>query len=211
MIDQIAVGGYDDNFSYFVGDDKRNVAVVDPSNVPFLIELIESGGLTPKMVLVTHSHFDHTSGVEELCEHYGIPMYAHKNADGRLHISDNMVVLVEDGEIIKIGELEVKVMHTPGHIDDAVCYYISKKESWDEVPRLLTGDTLFVGRCGRYDLDGGDVKAFYKSVQRIKRLPDETKIFPGHDYGEKPVSTLGYEKKHNKHLKCSSLKEFEEA
>jgi len=211
MIEQILVGGYDNNFSYFVGDDKKSVAVVDPSNASFLIELLEQEGLTPKMVLITHSHFDHTEGVKMLCEHYGIPVYAHKSAREKLEIGDSMIVLVEDGEIIKIGEQKIEIMHTPGHLDDSVCYYISKKNSWNDVPILLTGDTLFVGRCGRSDLPGGNLEDFYKTLQRIKKLPDDTEVYPGHDYGEKPTSTVGYEKKHNKHLKCSSFEEFEKA
>ncbi|MBT4917099.1 MBL fold metallo-hydrolase [Candidatus Peregrinibacteria bacterium] len=209
MIEQIAIGGYDNNFSYFIGDNARNVAVVDPSNVSFLIELLEQEGLTPKMVLVTHSHFDHTDGVKELCSHYGIPVYAHKNARERLEITDSMIVPIEDNEELRIGDLRVKVMHTPGHIDDAVCYYVSKEHSWDDTPRLITGDTLFVGRCGRADFDESDIKDFYKSLQRIKKLPDNTEIYPGRDYGQDPVSTIKHEKKHNKHLKCESFKEFE--
>ncbi len=201
MIKQIAVGGYDENFSYLVGDDNgREVAVVDPSNLPLLLEKIENGGFELKMILLTHSHFDHVGESEDLVNEYNIPVYIHKNGVDRVSFDRSNLKSVEDGGFIEIGDTRIEVLHTPGHIDDAVCYYFDGK--------LITGDTLFVGACGRADLPGSDVEVLYRSLQRLKGLPDETEVYPGHDYGPKSVSTIGWEKEHNKYFLCGSFEEF---
>lgn len=208
MIKQVAVGGFDNNFSYFLGDNDGNVAVVDPSNVPLLKKLAEENGLSIKMVLLTHSHFDHTDGVHEIVEEYGVPIYMHENAEGRVETAGEMSVYINEGEAIKVGKLTIEALYTPGHIDDAICYYINKEHSWDDIPRLITGDTVFVGACGRADLPGSNVEDLYNTIGRIKGLPDETEIYPGHDYGSKPVSTIGWEKKHNGYFACKTLEDF---
>ncbi len=207
-IDQVRVNGYDDNFSYFIGDNEGNVAVVDPSDVPLLESIIDQEGLNLKMILLTHSHFDHVEGVKALVQKYGVPVFAHINAKGRLPVADTYCVFVDDNEIIKIGDLHIKAMYTPGHIDDALCFYISKENADDNIPKLLTGDTLFVEGCGRADMPESNVKDLFKSLSRIKKLPKETHIYAGHDYGSKPVSTLAWEKMHNAYVHCASFEEF---
>ncbi|MDA1060182.1 MAG: hydroxyacylglutathione hydrolase family protein [bacterium] len=209
MVRQIPINGYDNNFSYFIGDDVgKNIAIVDPGDVPHLITEIEYDLLGPQMILVTHTHHDHIEGVPGIVDKYAIPVYMHENGRGRVDANDEMCVFVKDGDEIKIGDLNVKVLYTPGHIDDAVCYYITAAEAADGIPKLITGDTLFVEGCGRADLEGSNVEDLYNSLQKISALPDDTKIFPGHDYGSKPVSTIAWEKKHNKYLKCKNLDEF---
>lgn len=209
MVRQIAINGYDNNFSYFVSDGLReDIAIVDPGNVPLLLAYIEQDSLIPKMILLTHSHHDHVEGVAELIMRYALPLYMHENAKGRVNISDDMGVFLRDNDEIKIGDLKISVIHTPGHIDDAVCYYIDEDEASDGVPKLITGDTLFVEACGRADLEYSNVEDLYKSLQKIKALPDNTEIYPGHDYGPKPVSTLAWEKKHNQYIMCKSLTDF---
>ncbi len=199
MIRQLQIGGYNDNFSYFIIDGK-DVAIVDPDNVTHLVAEMEQEMLVPKMILLTHSHFDHCAGAAELASKYGIPVYMHKNARDRVDIHKHQIVTVEDGEKIKLGELHIEVLHTPGHIDDAVCYLVGDC--------LLTGDTLFVEGCGHAKLEGANVEDLWKSLQRIAALGDDIKVYPGHDYGSKPHSTVGYEKKHNKYLKCKDFEEF---
>ena len=209
MIRQIPIAGFDSNFSYFIGEkDSKAIAIVDPGDVPHLDAEISQEMLVPKMVLLTHSHFDHISGVEEIVKEYGIPVFMHSNARGRFEIGDEMCVFLEDNEVIDLGSLKIKALYTPGHIDDSLCYLIDAKHADDGKAKLLTGDTLFVEGCGRADLEFSDVKQLYKSLQRLKKLPDNTRVYPGHDYGSKQVSDIGYEKKHNKYMRCKNFKEF---
>ena len=202
MIRQIHVGGFDDNFSYLIEDENNKIAIVDPSNVKILEAEISQYMLQPKMILLTHSHFDHTEGVDELVSKLGIPVYMHENARGRVDVADEMSIFVKDGDVIKMGDLHINVLFTPGHIDDAVCFYLKELNS------LITGDTVFVEGCGRADLEYSSIEDLYKSIQRIKELPTETKIFPGHDYGKRISSTIKDEMKNNPYFKVGSLKDF---
>ncbi len=203
MIQQIHVGGFDDNFSYFIEDsDSKNIAIVDPSNVKLLEAEISKNFFSPKMILLTHSHFDHTEGVAELVKKLAIPVYMHENARGRVNVLDEMAVYIKGGEKIKLEDIFIDVIDTPGHIDDAVCFYLKEDKA------LLTGDTVFVEGCGRADLEFSNVEDLFKSLQKIKKLPDDTKIFPGHDYGKKPWSTIKDEKKNNPYFKVKTLDDF---
>ncbi len=203
MIQQIHVGGFDDNFSYFIEDsDSKNIAIVDPSNVKLLESEISKNFFSPKMILLTHSHFDHTEGVAELVKKLAIPVYMHENARGRVNILDEMAVYIKGGGKIKLEDIFIDVIDTPGHIDDAVCFYLKKDKA------LLTGDTVFVEGCGRADLEFSNVEDLFKSLQKIKKLPDDTKVFPGHDYGKKQWSTIEYEKKNNPYFKVKTLDDF---
>ncbi len=203
MIQQIHVGGFDDNFSYFIEDsDSKTIAIVDPSNVKLLESEISKNFFSPKMILLTHSHFDHTEGVAELVKKLAIPVYMHENARGRVNILDEMAVYIKGGEKIKLEDIFIDVIDTPGHIDDAVCFYLKEDKA------LLTGDTVFVEGCGRADLEFSNVEDLFKSLQEIKKLPDDTKIFPGHDYGKKPWSTIKDEKKNNPYFKVKTLDDF---
>ena len=163
MIQQIHVGGFDDNFSYFIEDsDSKNIAIVDPSNVKLLEAEISKGFFSPKMILLTHSHFDHTEGVSELVKKLAIPVYMHENARGRVNVLDEMAVYIKGGEKIKLENIFIDVIDTPGHIDDAVCFYLKEDKA------LLTGDTVFVEGCGRADLEFSKVEDLFKSLQKIK-------------------------------------------
>lgn len=202
MIRQIPIDGYDDNFSYFIENGKA-IAVVDPGDVDHLIAEIEQDCLEVKMVLITHSHHDHVEGVAEMVKHFGVPVYMHKNAERRVEdVEEEMTVLVEDGEKIRLGDGVIEVMHTPGHIDDAVCFYVRDEGA------LITGDTLFVEGCGRADLEGSNVEDLWKSLKKLKKMPDKTRVYPGHNYGSKPVSDIAWEKKHNRFLKCVDFESF---
>lgn len=200
MIEQIEIGGFDKNFSYFVVSGKE-VAVVDPDNFVLLESLISEAEYKVVAVLITHTHFDHVGGVKDFVKEYGVPVYMHEKAKGRITVGGE-VILVKDGAEISVGDLKVRVIYTPGHIDDAVCYYVEEDQS------VITGDTLFVEGCGRADLEGSDVKDLWESLARLKGLPDDVKVYPGHDYGSKPVSDIGHEKNHNRFLKCENFEEF---
>jgi hydroxyacylglutathione hydrolase len=187
-----------DNFSYIIADDNtREAAVIDPSyNSGEITCILEAENLKLEYVINTHGHSDHTAGNQELCSAFGSKIVAYKlskiNAD----------VKVDDGDIIRVGSIPVKVIHTPGHTPDGLCLLVDNK-------KLLTGDTLFVGECGRTDMPGGNSKSMYHSLfHKIIKLNDDVEVYPGHDYGPKPSSTIGEEKQSNYTLKPRSLAEF---
>jgi glyoxylase-like metal-dependent hydrolase (beta-lactamase superfamily II) len=185
------------NFAYLIGDEKtRLAAVVDPAGaVDRILRLAQNHGLKIIYIINTHSHSDHTSGSQELASATAAKIVMHKKARATKHLA------VEDGDVISIGELKIKVIHTPGHSPDGMSLLVEDK--------LLTGDTLFVGECGRTDLPGGSSEELYDSLfGKLVKLEDELEVYPGHDYGEKPHSKLGYEKKHNYTLKPRSKDEF---
>lgn len=193
---QIPIGSMK-NFTYIIGDEETGeAAVVDPhGEVDRILKLAEEKSLKIKYVLNTHSHFDHVGGNEELAKKTGAKIVAHKEAPSRKDI------VVSDAGTIKVGNLTVEVIHTPGHTREAVCYLVDRK--------LLTGDTLFVGECGRTDLPGGSPAEMWDSLlNKISKLDDSIEVYPGHDYGDRPHSTIGHEKQHNYTLKPRSREEF---
>jgi len=185
------------NFAYLIGDEKTKLAaVVDPAGaVDRIMELAESNGLKIIYVIDTHSHSDHTAGSQELASASGAKIAMHRKAGSTKHLA------VDDGDVISVGELKIKVIHTPGHSHDGISLLVEDK--------LLTGDTLFVGECGRTDLPGGSSEELYHSLfGKLAKLDDDLEVYPGHDYGDRPHSKLGYEKKHNYTLKPRSKDEF---
>ena len=187
-----------DNFSYIIADDTtREAAVVDSSyNAGKITSILTAENLKLKYIINTHSHSDHTAGNPELRSMSGARIVAHKlsrvNAD----------VKVDDGDIISIGNIPLKVIHTPGHTPDSICLLVDKK-------KLLTGDTLFVGECGRTDMPGGNSKSMYESLfHKLLKLNDDVEVYPGHDYGPKPSSSIGEERRSNYTLEPRSLSEF---
>ena len=188
-----------DNFTYIIADEKtREAAVVDPSfNSDTVIRLSEDLHLNVKYVINTHSHGDHTAGNEDTKSKFGAKIVAHKLSSVKKEIN------VIDGDTIKVGNVPIKVIHTPGHTADGICLLVDGK--------LLTGDTLFVGECGRTDLIGGSAKDMYYSLfHKLAKLDDIVEVYPGHDYGSKPHSTIGWEKRTNYTLEKRSLEEFVE-
>jgi hydroxyacylglutathione hydrolase len=187
-----------DNFSYIIADDTtREAAVVDSSfNAGEITRVLKAEKLKLKYIINTHSHSDHTAGNAELRSTFKAKIVAHKlskiNAD----------LKVDDGDIIRIGNIPVKVIYTPGHTTDGICLLVDNQ-------KLLTGDTLFIGECGRTDMPGGNSKSMYNSLfHKILKLNDDVEVYPGHDYGLKPSSTIGEEKRSNYTLEPRSLTEF---
>lgn len=200
-VQQIAINGYDRNFSYFVNDEStKDIAIVDPGDISLLEQIIDEGNWRPKMILLTHSHHDHVEAVAPLVAHYDIPVYLHENAMDRVDVPSRLIRLINDGTKIALGNLKIEVLYTPGHIDDAVCFYISAEQALDGTPKLLTGDTLFVEGCGRSDFPLSNPTDLKASLRRISQLPNNTEVFPGHDYGSKPISTIEWEKVQNRHM-----------
>jgi glyoxylase-like metal-dependent hydrolase (beta-lactamase superfamily II) len=186
-----------DNFSYIIADESsREAVVVDPSfNADVIIPFIQKGGFTVKYVVNTHHHRDHSADNTAIKSSTGAKIVAHKVA------KVNQDVEVDDGNALRVGGIIIKVIHTPGHCPDSICLLVDEK--------LLTGDTLFVGECGRTDLPGGSSKALYNSLfQKLMTLDDDIEVYPGHDYGPRPHSTIGEEKRTNYILKKRTLSEF---
>jgi glyoxylase-like metal-dependent hydrolase (beta-lactamase superfamily II) len=187
-----------DNFSYIIADENtKEVAVVDPSfNADAIIRLLRDKGFDAKYIINTHEHTDHVAGNEDIKSAFGAKIVAHKLSKVKKDIS------VVDGAIIKLGAVSIEILHTPGHTPDGICLLVDGK--------LLTGDTLFVGECGRTDLPGSSVEDMYNSLHCLMKLDDKIEVYPGHDYGSRPYSTIGTERKTNYTLEKRSLKEFVE-
>lgn len=186
-----------DNFSYLIADEKsKEAAIVDPSfNGDAIIKQIETNGLTLKYIINTHSHSDHIGDNETLRTEYGAKIVAHESSSVKADMR------VRDNDALKIGDIELKIIHTPGHTHDGICLLFDKK--------VLTGDTLFVGECGRTDIPGSDPNEMYNSLfSKLMKLDDDIEVYPGHDYGSKPHSTIGEEKKTNYVLERRTLEEF---
>jgi hydroxyacylglutathione hydrolase len=193
---QVAVGAFQ-NFAYIIGDDStKTAAIVDPAWEPDkLLRTCAELGLSVIYVINTHSHPDHVEANDLIIQRTGAKVIMHEKSKIRKDIP------VKDGDSVNIGSLKVKVIHTPGHCPDHICLLVDGK--------LLTGDTLFVGECGRTDLAGGNPGEMFDSLfQKILALEDSIEVYPGHDYGTQQHSTIGYERKNNYTLKPRTRDEF---
>jgi len=186
-----------DNFSYLIADEPTGeAAIVDPSGNGDAIEpLIRENHLKLKYLLVTHHHDDHLGDSYRLRSLLGGLIVAHDSSGVEKDVA------VVDGDVLRIGSIRLKIIHTPGHTPDSICVLADGK--------LMTGDTLFIGECGRTDLPGGDSSKMYDSLfHKLAKLDGGTEIYPGHDYGPAPSSTLQEQKRVNYTLKERTLEEF---
>lgn len=205
LIKQIKVG-FMEVFCYILGcEATRKGLLIDPAgDEERIMETAESLGLTIESVVNTHGHPDHTCGNAKIKGVTGAKIYMHALDDRFFNTpagqsmgrqmgfapSPPADVLVEDGDTIGFGEERLTVLHTPGHTPGGICLY--------DDGNLFTGDTLFVGAVGRTDFPGGSLEVLLRSIkEKILSLPDDTTVWPGHDYGGRPSSTVAYEKKHN--------------
>ncbi len=196
LFEQIKQHG--DNFSYIIADETtKETAVIDPNfNTEVITRLLKKKKLQLKYIINTHGHSDHTAGNEEIKHVFGAKIVAHKLSKISKDIS------VDEGDTVIIGKIPIKIIHTPGHTHDSICLLVDGK-------LLLTGDTLFVGECGRTDMTGGSSEELYVSLfNKLMKLDDSVKVYPGHDYGSKSYSTIGIEKRTNYTLEKRTLEEF---
>ena len=202
IFEQIAVGQMQ-NFSYIIGDENsKEAAVVDPGwEVDKILQTAKEHDLNINKILLTHNHYDHINGVKQLFDATDATIFVHKEDESEIEkLGIKKIKIIRDNEIIEIGKIKVKVLHTPGHSPGSVCYLFDNK--------LITGDMLFVEAIGRVDLPGGDIEKMFNSLQKLKELNDDIEVYPGHDYGSKPHSTIGYEKKNNPYMKASKEEFF---
>jgi glyoxylase-like metal-dependent hydrolase (beta-lactamase superfamily II) len=181
-VHQIQVGNMQ-NFSYIVEDeDTGDAIIIDPSwELVELEMIIKRNNLKVKYIVNTHHHFDHTLGNEAMAELTKSPIIQHEFSELTHDIS------VKDGDFIEFGNSKLKVLHTPGHSKDSICLIGDGK--------IFSGDTLFVGNCGRIDLPGGSAQELYHSLfDVLYSLDDNLVLYSGHNYGPSAVSTIGQEK-----------------
>jgi hydroxyacylglutathione hydrolase len=197
IFQQIRANG-DRNFAYLIGDEpSRAAVVVDPSYAPeAVLDEAERLGLAIKFVISTHSHKDHVAGNDAVVARTKAPVVMHESTP---HPCD---LRVRDEQALAVGSLQMKFLHTPGHIPDHLCVLVETK--------LMTGDILFVGKIGGTGphFPGSDPRQQWDSLQRLMRLPAATEVWPGHDYGLKSSSTIGEEISGNPFLLCKTFEEF---
>lgn len=176
----------------------RKAAVVDPSfdSDPLILEFLTKNDLQLEKILLTHSHWDHIAGVYNLLEQLSVPVYIHSLDQPNLRTPgidqlpmmipfrgvENSLILKED-DLINVGDLLFKVIHTPGHSPGGVCFYCEKEGI------LISGDTLFKGSMGTLSLPTAQPERMWESLKKLSRLPIETKVYPGHG----PSTTIGKE------------------
>ncbi|MDG6973069.1 MAG: MBL fold metallo-hydrolase [Nitrososphaerota archaeon] len=196
LVRQIAVGTMQ-NFVYLLADRPGGVGLVVDSGweIDPVIKAAKETGVTVRFAVATHRHSDHTSSLRELADSLGAKVVAHRRSPIDHDVS------VDDGDVLSLGEAEVKVIYTPGHTEDSICLYDGED--------LFTGDTLFIGNCGRTDLPGGSQKELFGSLHDvILKLPPSTVVYPGHDYGDVPFRRLGEEALSNPVLSARDYDEF---
>ena len=209
------------NLTYLVGSrSTREVLLVDPAwSVDALLDRVEAEGLKPVGALVTHYHQDHVGGeifgmriegVSRLLERQPMPIYVNEiEAEGTRKVtgaSESDLRRMASGDELQLGQVRVKLIHTPGHTPGSQCFLVEER---GRPGRLVSGDTLFLGSCGRVDLPGSNPEDMYRSLnEKLKRLPDDTILYPGHLYSAEPYDTLGEEKRTNPFLRVASLEQF---
>ena len=193
------------NFVYLIGDKQTGEAlIVDPAyDVTALLDILEEDDMQCKGVLATHYHPDHVggsmmgyniAGVKELLERVSVPIHAQKEEAEFITkvtgLESKEVMEHSSGDIVKVGEIEIELIHTPGHTPGSQCFLVEN--------RLVAGDTLFLEGCGRTDLPGGDPAALYHSLHhRLSKVPDEATLFPGHLYSPEPMALMGQTRQQN--------------
>ena len=216
LIEQIPIGPMQ-NFTYLIGSKStREVAIVDPAwNLDGLVDHIEEQGLELTAALITHYHPDHCGGsmmgqqiegLAELLARKPVKTWVHREeAEGLRRVtgvSESDLQKVDSGDRLRIGEIEVEFLHTPGHTPGSQCFKVSKA--------LVSGDTLFIQGCGRVDLPGSDPDAMFQSLRKLADLPDDTILLPGHDYGGGPNASLADTKRQNPYLRIPTPEKWRE-
>ena len=197
IINIVPAGPLQTNCYIVIDEDTKEAIVIDPGQDPILIlKKIEELNCNVKSVLLTHAHADHDGSVVDIKQKYNVPVYMHSEEEKYMNL-DNMVYgklpkiyeFIEDGDILKLGNKDIKCIYTPGHTRGGVCFLIEDK--------LFTGDTLFQGSIGRSDFIGGNFNELIESIrEKLLVLDDNVEVYPGHG----PKSTIIFEKTRNPFL-----------
>jgi hydroxyacylglutathione hydrolase len=202
------------NFVYLVGDSEvKKCWIVDPAwEVERAVAQAERDGYAIEGALLTHGHYDHCNGLESLLKIRHVPVYVQKEEPEISRLAGDTGIfgvlpkeslkIVKPGDKISLGGVQLTFLHTPGHTPGSQCFLVNNN--------LLSGDTLFLGTCGRCDLPGGNPMQLFESLNRvIGKLPSDTVLFPGHNYSPPDASaTLESAKKKNRFFQAHTLEEF---
>lgn len=201
-IRMMVLGPVQTNCFFLINEDTKEVLIIDPADrAQKIIEWINSEGLKPVAILLTHGHFDHIMGMAGVKNEYHIPVYAIKDevevlANPQLNVSTMMGAYISltadelfaDGDVLELAGMKLKVISTPGHTIGSVCFYMEEEKV------LISGDTLFEASVGRSDFPTGSSRQLIESIKtRLFVLPDDTDVFPGHG----GTTSIAYEKAHN--------------
>ncbi len=200
IVKSIAVGPLQANCIIVADEPSKKAIIVDPGDEPDrIIDIINDMGLTVECIVCTHGHFDHMGVVSDIKKETGARVAIHRDELTVYKGSKDMAamwgfsmdsvpepdILLCEGDTVVVGDLNLAVLHTPGHSPGGICLYGENT--------VITGDTLFQGSVGRTDFYGGDMEKLKQSFRRLMALPEDTKVFPGHG----PATTIGHEKKWN--------------
>ena len=217
---QLALGDMANLIDLVGSKSTRECVVIDPAwNVDGLLDQAEEDGMKVVGALVTHYHQDHIGGsifgmeiegLDKLYERNPVPVHVNKHeAKGTIDVSGlsaSDLVEHEGGDVIELGGVRIKLLHTPGHTPGSQCFLVEEAST---PGTLVSGDTLFLGSCGRVDLPGANPEDMYHSLTgTLKALPDETWLFPDHLYSQEAHSTMGEQKQTNPFLRVTTLDQF---
>ncbi|MCU0798660.1 MAG: MBL fold metallo-hydrolase [Candidatus Thermoplasmatota archaeon] len=200
VVEQLRIGG--DNLSYIVWCPESKMAALIDAGMDISPQsvFLKKNGLKLLYIISTHHHYDHTAMVGELKELTGALSFI--GTSDAVFLKGAVDGTLKDDQELSVGTILLKVLETPGHTPGSICIIDDNDRS------LFTGDTLFIGDCGRADLPGGDVKALFGSIQRLKALPQDLTVCPGHDYGERPSDTLYHQIRTNRTMLAKDIDTF---
>lgn len=194
-----------ENFVYLIEDiATKRAAIVDPAwEVDKAIKEAQQHGVTITDILLTHSHFDHINGVDDVLKQYDAQIHLLKEESQFWGQFQDASTTHHGGDVIQLGETEIKILHTPGHTPGSACYHLGDD--------LITGDTLFVFGCGRCDLEGGDPNQMYETLKKLGgKLPPHTCIHPGHNYADRETCNMQDELDGNPFMHFDNKEDFVE-